>query len=41
MSGVKLLYGAIYICETSAEVANYVIDFCETMWKPGATEIEF
>ena len=29
------------VCETSAEVANYVIDFCETMWKTGATEIEF
>ena len=28
-------------CETSSEVANYVFVFCETMWKPGATEIEF
>ena len=28
-------------CETSAEVTNYVIAFRETMWKPGATEIEF
>ena len=28
-------------CETSAEVTNYVIAFCEIMWKPEATEIEF
>ena len=28
-------------CETSAEVTNYVIAFCETMRKPVATEIEF
>ena len=27
--------------ESSAEVTNYVIAFCETMWKTGATEIEF
>ena len=26
-------------CETSAEVTNYVINLCETMRKPGATEI--
>ena len=28
-------------CETFAEVTNYVIAFCETMWKSGAIEIEF
>ena len=28
-------------CETSAEVTNYVIAFCRTMWKVRATEIEF
>ena len=28
-------------CETSAEVTNYVIAFCETMWKSDATEIVF
>ena len=26
-------------CETSAEVTNYVIAFCETMWKTVFTEI--
>ena len=53
VSGVRLLYKQprqFYIglykqprqfCETSAEVTNYVIAFCETMRKPGATEIEF
>ena len=36
------LYGqSRQFCETSVEVTNYVIDFCETMWKPGVTEIEF
>ena len=39
VSGVRLLYGRF--CETSAEVTNYLIAFCETMRKPGATEIEF
>ena len=28
-------------CKTSAEVTNYRIAFCETMLKPGATEIVF
>ena len=28
-------------CEISAEVTSYVIPFCKTMWKSGATEIEF
>ena len=28
-------------CETFAEVTNYVIAFCETMWKSGAKEIVF
>ena len=28
-------------CEISAEVTSYVTAFCETMWKSGATEIEF
>ena len=28
-------------CKTSAEVTNYLIAFCKTMLKPGATEIEF
>ena len=28
-------------CETSVEVANYVITFCETMWKAGFAEIKF
>ena len=44
--GVRFLYRAIQtaqtvLYETSAEVTNYVIAFCETMCKPGATEIEF
>ena len=46
VSGVGLLYKVLYrhprqFCETSAEVTNYVIAFCETMWKPGATDIKF
>ena len=45
LSGVRLLYGAFkqprQFCETSTEVTNYVNAFCETMWKTGATEIEF
>ena len=45
LSGVRLLYGAFKrpgpFCETSTEVTNYVNAFCETMWKTGATEIEF
>ena len=44
VSGVGLLYRQYrqprLFCETSAEVTNYVVTFCETMWKPGATEIE-
>ena len=28
-------------CETSAEVTNYEIAFCETTWKSEATEIVF
>ena len=26
-------------CETSVEVTNYLIAFCENLWKAGATEI--
>ena len=44
VSGVTItIYGYIdklgEFCETFVEVANYVIAFCETMWKHGATEI--
>ena len=46
VSGVRLLYigpcrQPNQFCETSAEVTNYISAFCETMRKPGATEIEF
>ena len=45
LSVVSDYYRAIWnrvrlFCETFAEFTNYVIAFCETMWKTGVTENE-
>ena len=44
LSVVSDYYRGLYrqprqFCETSTEVPNYLIVFCETMWKPGAADI--
>ena len=45
VSGVGLLYLAIWTTKTVLQNVcrsqNYLIAFCETMWKPGAMEIKF
>ena len=42
VSGVGLLYRQPRLfCKTSAVVTNYVITFCEYMWKTRVTESEF